>query len=113
MSARARLRRLEHKERTQLTARALDAVCEAYFGPNTGWWWHEPHVVALACRHGLPANPFGPTARAYLTPYLQADCLEDGALVLVHQDGGRTVHPYETCEDVVILLYRFYGEKVH
>ena len=106
--ARERLRHLAHKERQQLTTDALDQICAAYFG-SKGWHRKEKHRIRLECKDRLPAAHFGPAAQAYLTHYAGGDHLEDGAMVIVHDDGRRTIYPYETCEDVVILLYRFYG----
>ena len=109
---RSRLRCLAHLERTELTTAALDEICCAFFGLDTGWHTAKENKVELACRNGLPASHFGTAICAYLTPYQLEGRLEDGALVIIHDDDTRAVFPYEACEDVVILLYRFFNRHI-
>lgn len=104
---RARLRRLAHKERHKLDADALETICGAFFF-DRAWYRKENDRILLACRDGLPTGHLGTPAAAYLTAYGSDGHMDEGALVIEHTDRTKVIYPYETTEDVVILLYRLY-----
>ena len=105
---RTRLRRLAHKERHKLDADALETICKAFF-LHPSWYRKENNRILLACRDGLPVG-LTPES-AYLTAYASDGRIDEGALVIEHTDKTKTIYPFETTEDVVILLYRLYRKK--